>query len=309
MRILVLGNGFDLDLGLKTTYKDFFQNVYSEKHHLLSDSLEEFLTSRCKSEQNWFNIEEAMAMYVRKKECPVNSTILDMDKFFLHNLKENFSDYIDRNWATIATNQWNKPIKQSLAKKIIELQNEIHCFDKIYSFNCFNYSLLDLASDLEICSIPNVIYLHGSSDSFILGIIESDCKCSDYSFMIKKNQKNYPKEKVENFKHDLIKADEVVIFGHSLNRIDMEYFNYFFLDLANASRNPRKITIITKDMNSVLEIKNNISDYVISFEKANQYSTISFVMSDDYYKKENIDEANCLFHRLTCSKIKNNITL
>lgn len=36
MKIIIIGNGFDLNLGLKTSYKDFMENDYFSRSHFPS---------------------------------------------------------------------------------------------------------------------------------------------------------------------------------------------------------------------------------------------------------------------------------
>ena len=223
---------------------------------------------------------------VKKKEKPVHKMLVEIDKMQLNNLRDKFYDYVIDNWTDKSTELWKEPIKPSLAKTLIEKQNRVKCFEKIYSFNCLDYNMLNIASGLEIESLRDVVYLHGYSNEFIFGIDEEDCKFEDYSFLIKKNQTNYPIQDVEKFKCDLLKADEVIIFGHSLNRIDMHYFRQFLLNFANESGQARRFTIITKDFLSVEGIKKRISEYVLDFDKVNQYGTVSFILADEYSKNQ-----------------------
>lgn len=284
MKLLVIGNGFDIDLGVNTTYKEFFERTNYGKDSVVPGSLEDFLYAKylCSNKLNWFDVEESLAEYVRKKEKPVHHSLIEIDKMQLKNLRNAFYDYIIDNWTNKSINLWKEPTKQSLAKAIIERQNRIKYFEKMYSFNCLDYSMLDIASGLEIESLYDIVFLHGHSSQFIFGIAEEDCICKDYSFLVKKNQPGYPIKDVENFKCDLLKSEEVIIFGHSLNRIDMTYFRQFFLDFAKRSEMDRKITIITKDFTSAKEIKKRISEYVLDFDKVNQYGTISFILTSEY---------------------------
>ena len=292
MRLLVIGNGFDLDLGLKTTYHDFFQNTNFGKNGMTIECLETFLYAQYienKIKGNWYDLEEAMASYVKRKSEPLYSAIIEIDKIHLKNLKETFSDYVDNNWMQISGNLWKTPIKNSLAKTLIEKQNKMKIFDKIYSFNCFDYSLLDFASYLEIDSLHNVTYIHGHSNDFIFGIAEEDCTCNAYSFLIKKNQQGYPTEDVKTFMSDLKLADEIVVFGHSLNRIDMVYFRDMLWNIFLYQNTHKRITIITKNTNAAEQIKENISNYaLIPYEELSRSCQLKFFYTDNYINSKRI---------------------
>lgn len=288
MRLLVIGNGFDIDLGILTTYKDFFEKTDYGKDSVAQGSLEDYLYNKYRQYKdyglNWFDVEESIAEYIKTKVMLVHNTMVEIDKMHLKNLKCQFYDYIIDNWTEKSTNLWKEPIKQSLAKALIEKQKRIKCFSKIYSFNCLDYNMLNIASGLEIEKLNDVVYLHGHSTDFIFGVAEEDCMYEEYSFLVKKNQTGYPTKDVKMFKEDLLKAKEVIIFGHSLNRIDMHYFRQFLLDFANGSGADRKITIITKDFTSAEGIKKRISAYVTDFDKVNKYKTISFILANEYSK-------------------------
>lgn len=60
-----------------------------------------------------------------------------------------------------------------------------------------------------------------------------------------------------SLRHDLLEAEEIVIFGHSLGIIDYSYFRDLFLYLVSDGKNKdnkRKVTIFTYDDKSRLEI-------------------------------------------------------
>jgi len=62
-----------------------------------------------------------------------------------------------------------------------------------------------------------------------------------------------------NIIRDLREANEIVIYGHSLNKIDFGYFKDLFLNSTQNSRHgERHITIITKDRESAEQIKSNL---------------------------------------------------
>lgn len=288
MRLLVIGNGFDIDLGILTTYKDFFEKTNYGKDSVVQGSLEDYLYNKYRQYKdyglNWFDVEESITEYIKTKVMPVHKMMVEIDKMHLKDLKCRFYDYIIDNWIEKSSNLWKEPIKQSMAKALIEKQNRIKCFSKIYSFNCLDYNMLDIASGLEIEKINDVVYLHGHSADFIFGVAEEDCMYEKYSFLVKKNQKNYPSKDVEMFKEDLLKAEEVVIFGHSLNRIDMCYFKTFFQGFAQDFRKSKRLTIITKNYNSKDRIIDNISKYAIDFKTLAQYGIVSFILTDQYDK-------------------------
>lgn len=300
MKLLIIGNGFDIDLGLNISYVDFYNySIFSKIESTVPNSLEAFLKEKGDVVIRWTELEESMAEYVKNKKGELYETILECDKFFLKRLKCEFSDYIIRKWANKANELYTKPIKKSLAKQLITIQNKTHCFDAIYSFNCLPYIDLDLASDTEIDSLHDVRNVHGAGEEFIFGIRKDDCTREEYLFLVKENQENYPFEIADSLRKELILANNVVIFGHSLNRIDMGYFQEFFKQCLIDHRFKREITIITRDSNAVRNIKDNISIYAFPFEKLEASCKISFVLTDDYDNKVNMNKVERMFKRLS----------
>ena len=100
-----------------------------------------------------------------------------------------------------------------------------------------------------------------------------------FAFLVKANQPGYPVDVVLNLLHDLGVADEIVIFGHSLNRIDMCYFKKFFECF---SQTKQSITFVTKDESSKERLINNISRYAIPFELLAESGRVVFLLTDDF---------------------------
>lgn len=295
MKLLIIGNGFDLDLGLNTSYLDFYNHsTFSKSECTIPNSLEDFLKGERDVVIRWADLEESMAEYVENKNGELYETILEHDKFFLKQLKYEFSEYIIANWVRKTSELYKTPVKESLAKQLIKIQNKTHCFDAIYSFNCLPYIDLEFASNTEIESLHNVLNVHGAYDEFVFGIRKEDCTREEYSFLVKENQDNYPFEVADNLRRDLLLAEDVVIFGHSLNRIDMVYFEQFF----NSQSKLRTITIIDRNGKSFETIKKNISDYAIPLNELQRNSNVSFISTEGYETNKSTGIVDELFNNL-----------
>lgn len=69
-RLLIIGNGFDLDLGRKTRYSDFAKSEFWPKD--LDSDLYEHLNQKSKIER-WFDLEGELANYVAEWSQPYMS--------------------------------------------------------------------------------------------------------------------------------------------------------------------------------------------------------------------------------------------
>lgn len=102
-RLLILGNGFDVDLGMKSRYSDFAKSkIWQEKIEdnapmLSRNGLLRALVD-AKDKEAWFDIESTMMHYIRKQEeqheaygYPLASTDREEYQVICSALKEYFA--------------------------------------------------------------------------------------------------------------------------------------------------------------------------------------------------------------------------
>ena len=248
---IIIGNGFDLDLGLKTRYSDFmkspeFKEIYDNSRKINSlYSLLEYLNERAELE-NWFDMELAIHDYVLEHNN-IETEYEDAIKEEFESLKLALCKYLKRITSEFEVHDY----------KISHTFLEIFCHNiqttRQFFFNYTNpWALLDKLNDegtglIEKLSkgLDSTTYVHGS---------------------LEKN---------------------VIIFGHSLNQMDFGYFREFF-KAASASPEPaRHITFITLDEKSERDIKDNIRNQGISVSDLyNNLETFEFIHTSKIYNKE-----------------------
>ncbi len=280
MKVLILGNGFDLDLGLETRYSDFaksqqWKELYEEFKHTNKDNLAGFLKEKAK-ENNWFSIEECLKEYAQRKIQEGDFKHVKKDEWFFEHLEKYLDIYL-----TFVSMEPKE--KDHLATQWLEEMNKKKIFDKIYTFNYISH---DALHKFLGCNYENDIqYVHQKLGlDIVLGVAEKDITDDRYSFLRKVSHRSYPSNNIGN---DLMNADEVVFFGHSINRIDFDYFKDFFIARSQYNENkttPTYITIISKDNESILSIKNNLQSNGISVTSLCQYSRLAFIPTDNYYR-------------------------
>ena len=251
-RLLILGNGFDLDLGRATRYSDFAQSDYWPKD--LKSRLYKYLTQRSQIEK-WFDLEGALANYVEETSHSLLPTYKVVAYETAQEDEEDFSVIVEAMIKYLSDAQMRDFKKDSWAAKILALACQDFAFDKIYSFN---YTDLEKVADaLKINRMPVVEYVHGrlADHSAILGINDQvDTIEGLFDFMRKSFNPHYSSHPVA---YDLKTADEVVFFGHSLGDNDYHYFQSFFRHQCEEDMEPkekRTITIFTYNENSRMEI-------------------------------------------------------
>ena len=309
--VLILGNGFDLDLGLKTSYKDFWESNFCPQkypapliHHLNQrwpDNLEAVKWYDLENEllnyyksipdptkgldiiteeerallekftaygyaSSWYNDQiELVASLVNKgvlsyngnplghvgehlKEDALKSPIW-RDRKALKLIKEGLCNYLN----SIVGQGYNR---RSVAFSVLfaaEKAREAGDFFNIYTFN-----YTELPVDYGEGFKDIVHYVHGSclKGKIIVGTRDDQIIDSNYDFL----QKSFdPHFNPPALVADLLEADEVIIFGHSIGTNDRQYFKAFFkqqTDYVNPKR--KDITIFTRDDDSEVQIKRSL---------------------------------------------------
>ena len=252
--LLIIGNGFDLDLGLKTGYNDFTHSIYWPfRIRKKDEGLGEFLENK-RGTNNWFDLEEALEQYSINKtkeytKLPNSQEFLERDKNDYISLVNALRDYL----SSIDVSFFNRKSKAALL-----LQN---CFESplcpptIYSFNYTDLSKICKAIDSDINYSP--IYVHGTlKDGIILGMKDCD-EVRGLSFMSKTHRPSYSHSGLNKAMDE---AETIIFFGLSFGKIDYDiYFRKFFEGLSTTTNgNQKRIRIITKDEVSRQDIFSNI---------------------------------------------------
>ena len=260
--LLILGNGFDKDLGMKTAYRDFAESTFWPFTNLSNKdqgSLACFLNERKEDVNTWFDLEELLAEFAQN----INKTIEQAEKDFqdldkvIKSLKEYLQAQEDEFCKKMDTSMHAK--RDTPARNVLQrfLKNkEIH---SIYTFNYTNVYRIAMEIMFE-AEGKMFSHVHGSikDNNIILGTGDQREFNPAYFGFYKSANSSY---KSSNLVEDLAKADEVYIFGHSLGTNDHDYFYDLFQDCIHYHKEnncKRKIRIFTYDVNSELEIKKQL---------------------------------------------------
>ena len=271
-KLLIVGNGFDLDLGLRTSYRDFASsafwpcNVQAELY-----SLDDFLGKEKKS-QKWFDLEMSLRKYATDPACEskarYNTKAL---KVMYGKLVGNMMEYLNEEFRNAAL------VEDSMAAKVLSGVIANGFYGSVYTFNYM--SLSDIANRLGLNTPPKTIHIHGAlkNKTAILGFDEDVEVHDKLKFMYKAFNPSYLSNTLI---HDLSTAEEVVIFGHSLGDIDYMYFKDFFTSLVMDSRNKcnrRKVTIFTYDYDSRMEILTQLHRRKLSIEQITRLNDFNII--------------------------------
>ncbi len=214
--ILIIGNGFDLNLGLKTSYNDFIESD-DFKRLLNKNYFAQHLQSKYDLEK-WIDIENELKNY-SKRNSGISESFRDFEDNF-YELSESLKSYLRKiNYEEIDKNSHGYNLIKFLSNQKTTILD-------------YNYtkSLEIIFENLDKKEkIKDIIKVHGSIEDNIIFGVEDNAQIKDKHVFLRKAFN-------ENFKaintNNLLKAsNQIFIFGHSLGKTDHMYFSDFFSEL------------------------------------------------------------------------------
>lgn len=298
--LVVIGNGFDLDLKLKTSYKDFMISEtfkeYRNNSHSMSDSycrlnLFDYLQERFDgNDKKWIDVEVELREFAKS---------IDLTKY---NNEKTAIDYIEASFNQVrcALNEYLNGIDyssiniQSTAIEALKaMKRGRNCI--VYDFNYTDLSRLNTYIGGE--PTFKVLYIHGTleEESIVLGFENIHLRYPSLDFMIKYQSDYYTPSDI---RIDLEDAEEVLVFGHTLGCTDHSYFQDFFQRETNhETRKQTPITIVTLDAKSRRLINREINE--MTEDKAEMLNVI-YIQTHGNTSPENIHSFfNALANRIT----------
>lgn len=253
-RLYIIGNGFDLHHGMRTSYYDFAEYL-RKNDRTFYDFLESYIKYPKTDKDPWYRFEENLALLDIDAILDDNEDLLpdilsesyrDRDKYL-------FPDEMHNNLITLTDGligAFTRFIQEvQIPKSAEELKLDINLHSKYLTFN-FTYTL----EDLYKINPENILHIHNAAESRYSDIIlghgmhpdklikryeynveefppreEGKIILLDFLPIMFKNTKKIIKEN-ESFFNNLNKINKVYILGHSLSEIDIEYIiKIFFL--------------------------------------------------------------------------------
>lgn len=252
-RTLIIGNGFDLDLGLNTSYRDFAKSDLWPIGY--QEQKESFLAQKLQADsyENWFDLENSLCEYAQEKKRskktadPVNLVGTKGDLEIFHLVE-------DALFKFISNHQKIQPNKDSIAARVLKAIVANGKFNKVLSFNYTD--LNDIAFKLGLGKIE-YSHVHGSclGGHIVLGVSDDYSLRKGYEEFYKTNNTHYHSP---NVRYALQGIEEVVFFGHSLGSQDFHYFSDFFYGQSIGGMKEDdsiRITFFTKDETSQQSLK------------------------------------------------------
>ena len=304
--MLVLGNGFDLNLGLKTRYRDFVESRIFKKMYVkrmkeklrkekIQPSLIDYLYGK-KFYERWYDIEAALLEYISRRPDGSFVNNKDEDKEDYDAICCSLIDYLTSLFKTGNDNEQSRMFRSTPAGQLIKKVNTVG--NVVYSFNYTPIHLVvnGVIGDTSI----NPILIHGgikektvfegnlNDNAIILGVETNNMNeiAPGYSFLIKSNNPAYKSSKIAS---DLLNSRNVIFFGHSLNQMDFGYFVDYFKMLENNMDEERILTIITKNEESRMALLDNLRYMGITVRDIYAHTKVELILTDNLNNKASED--------------------
>lgn len=251
--VLIVGNGFDLNLGRSTSYSDFmasdyFKNLISVDSNILAL----YLRSKQVSSGKWIDIEIELGNYARLLSS-LNADVLTRNmrknKSFDEVQKDFRIEYVslcsalEKYLNEIEREEGQNIDLDELAsyKLLIEIANEKRDYNVI-NFNYTSYidQLIGYAGEGRYAPEYRIHKIHGSlgDNNIVFGVQDSFELPKEYSFLFKSHSKY---QNVVGLPQILKNANKIIFFGYSLGETDYSYFEDFFKDQSKSGCDRKSI--------------------------------------------------------------------
>lgn len=244
--LLIVGNGFDLSMGFKTSYGDFMKSSYFP--HEETSSLCSYLHKQYEENMGWIDIENELSessriLTTKKLNAKKINTILDIDSLReeYDELKSSLKCYLQEE-----TKRAFGPSPDNPAKRVID---QLPAESKIISFN-YTSIIERMTRDRFCASKGNLLHIHGSLapyDDIVFGVEDSAKLSKEHVFLYKAHS---PHLKVQEFSDWLNSAERIIFYGYSLGDTDRQYFEKFFRKLCSDDRTYTELVFYYYDQSS-----------------------------------------------------------
>lgn len=325
----LLGNGFDIGLGLKTRYEDFYK-IYQEEEKKDDPNIREFkavLRDRSKINKiiDWSDFEKAFGAHSRDFDIEGKQLYIDRFKHFIRR----FNRYLEEEVKKLDYSN-RKLIGDTMLKGIAEyfyirtgakeaIQRLYTGNDRVYNFISFNYTKsIDVCTDIlksilleekKSRRVGRVVHLHGYIEkNMILGVNDSTQILNEnfskddkiVKLLVKPKQNALLKTTYDSQARTVIDQSNIIcVYGMSIGETDKDWWDYISNWL---SRNTSRALVILKHDDEYDErftfVQQEMMDEVL--ETFLSYSTLDDTVKEKITDRIYIDFNHDIFQMGLC---------
>lgn len=301
-KVIVLGNGFDLDLGWNTSYKEFFLTQYGSRPVTgKDDSMIQYIINHAGEKDTWYDLEKMLSDYcvLKSKEERTEQQLLD-DRQDYKELRTKLKKFIAEGTSKPAD---SNSFAYAILKKCIEsAKRNISAPDFVPAVFSFNYSDLGkVVSQIDSKTQFGYHAVHGTleKDNIIFGFNNRGDIKREYRCYQKSHDDSYESH---NILPALMDASDIIFFGMSMGDIDGAYYAEVLRQTSIVggyrTRMHKNITFVTYDSESRLAIKNNLQDAGIDTMVLCNTNNVKFLLTSNIKESKSLNEMNNLLNTL-----------
>lgn len=280
--IVILGNGFDIDLGLNTKFETFISSTHFIKHSftpLMNDIRRNYRNDK----RRW---------------CDIEQIFRDLFIQYQNNPSQDLYDNINNTWLLI-NKAWGIHLPEITELDKIKI-NKNSCAYKFLEYPkrkslcyTFNYTQPYYLAGFKDEEEPTPIHgwfmpreqtpkglMYRIPNELIIGIdskaMSINCKNTELKHIIKKNHPQYGEN---NFIDDLFSSDNIIIFGHAMGITDSDYFYDFFTSLKDGVLSHKNIFFVTYNQSSMHDIEKNLEKMGIQISELGSNNIVSSIFT------------------------------
>lgn len=218
--ILIIGNGFDLNLGLETAYTNFIQSNFFQEL-TTKNMLCGYLNNR-HGLKNWIDIENELKIY---------SNEIDDEDF-----EDNYNELCDSLMNYLDSLDYELINTSSKAYQVLEKIKDLDFLIIDFNYTLSTEILLKKFGLNDEKIKERLIKIHGTvkERKIIFGVEDKARIDRSHVFLKKSFNSNFTPI---HFKTVFDNASNIVFFGHSLGETDHMYFHIFLSELAIIQHN------------------------------------------------------------------------
>lgn len=261
--VLIIGNGFDMDLGINLSFKS-----YRSSHYCLAYELDKLNPKGDKWNDFERELRKCILEYEDYSSNPENRA-KDINLFW-QGFWKYFSAFFTETTEKYPT---ELQVEENCAFEVlraITTETEVFTFNYTYPYE---YTQIEPKNVFKFIhgryykdSFSDNMLIMSQSQNMILGI-----DCSRIPEKIKVNEyfrpiiKQYNQSFIEtNVREALNEAQNIIFFGHGLGICDSDYFEHFFNNIENGNAKCKTIYIVTYKEIDFEEIKKSTLEWGVN---------------------------------------------
>lgn len=242
--LFIIGNGFDLNCGMKTSYKDVYREYVQIKNS--SNVIKQFKSNIRNDIENWSDFELAMAEYAKQLDCEDEfiECVNDFSDFLINHLRIEEKAFLEKIKDSYVSSAVSNEMKKSLEDFYKNITGNIDRIMKSRNASSlsgmnvvsFNYTQVFDVIFYNLCQAysihPDLVtHIHGRFDDPILGMDNEEQ--INTTFELSKSFKRYfikpyfnqayDDSRVRSTENKISNARTICVFGMSLGESDLTW--------------------------------------------------------------------------------------